>query len=509
MKPIIQDIREISDSREMYESKPHKFLSFFIYLLLIAIVVAGIWMCYGEIDIVSKGTGIVRPNEMISTISNKVDGVVSTNNLEEGKAVSKGDVLFTITYDDLEISRKNIAGILEQNVEDIKSLEKLKESILSGKNLFSKEENPDYYEKYIKYQTDCSSLRNQSKIRKEQVKLNDKQLETNKEIYDKQIEDYTKEISDLEIYNRSVKEEISYFKDKSSSYSLEFDNYLLEIKVYEVKRKTLEEEYQYTSLLAEEGFETQKKVEEAKLLLESTENEILNYKNTITQRIKQKIEETQKAKQGVMFEQEKLVKSSELDSLNSEQEAIELEKYKRDTVVSLTDQIDTLEKGNITNKRELESIEVAIDRCTVKAPIDGTIHITTDINIGDLLMAGTQIGSIIPANDGLYNVEIFMPNREIANIKEGDVVNYRFDALPYEEYGQLEGEIKRISSDAKVNEMSQMIGYEVEGAIENKLLYSYKNVEASIKVGMTCEAHVIRGRKKIIYYLLEKINLIQ
>ncbi len=102
MKPIIQDIREISDSREMYESKPHKFLSFFIYLLLIAIVVAGIWMCYGEIDIVSKGTGIVRPNEMISTISNKVDGVVSTNNLEEGKAVSKGDVLFTITYDDLE-----------------------------------------------------------------------------------------------------------------------------------------------------------------------------------------------------------------------------------------------------------------------------------------------------------------------------------------------------------------------------------------------------------------------
>ena len=509
MKPIIQDIREISDSREMYESKPHKFLSFFIYLLLIAIVVAGIWMCYGEIDIVSKGTGIVRPNEMISTISNKVDGVVSTNNLEEGKIVSKGDILFTITYDDLEISRKNIVGILEQNVEEIKNLGTLKESILSGKNLFSKEENPDYYEKYIKYQTDCSGLRNKSEIRKEQVKLNDKQIETSKQIYDKQIDDYTKEIAELQTYNKSVNEGISYFLDKSSSYSLELNNYLLKMQVFEVKHQTLKEEYEYKSLLAEEGFEAEKKVEEAKLALESVENEIQNYTNTIKQSIKQKIEETEKARQAVMFEQEKLVKSSELDNLNSEQEAIELEKYKRDTIVNLTDQIDTLEKSNKTNKRELESIEVAIDKCAVKAPIDGTIHITTDINAGDLLVAGAQIGSIIPANDGLYNVEIFMPNSEIANIKEGDVVNYRFDALPYEEYGQLEGEIKKISSDAKVNEMSQMIGYEVEGAIENKPLYSYKNVEASIKVGMTCEAHVIRGRKKIIYYLLEKINLIQ
>lgn len=57
MTPVIKDIREVTDSKEMYESKPHPFLTIFIYIILVSIILVGIWMYFGEIDIVSKGRG--------------------------------------------------------------------------------------------------------------------------------------------------------------------------------------------------------------------------------------------------------------------------------------------------------------------------------------------------------------------------------------------------------------------------------------------------------------------
>jgi len=49
--------------------------------------------------------------------------------------------------------------------------------------------------------------------------------------------------------------------------------------------------------------------------------------------------------------------------------------------------------------------------------------------------------------------------------------------------------------------------YIVEASIDNQALYSYKGQEANIKVGMLSEAYVITDSKKILNYVLEKIDL--
>ena len=109
--------------------------------------------------------------------------------------------------------------------------------------------------------------------------------------------------------------------------------------------------------------------------------------------------------------------------------------------------------------------------------------------------------------DSLYTIEIFMPNSEIAGLKVGDLIKYNFDALPYKEYGQMEGKITSISTDAQFNETYGTSGYIVKGTVNNETVYSYKGEAAELKVGMTCEAHIITEQKKILHYLLEKINL--
>ncbi len=64
-----------------------------------------------------------------------------------------------------------------------------------------------------------------------------------------------------------------------------------------------------------------------------------------------------------------------------------------------------------------------------------------------------------------------------------------------------------IATDATVDPKSGLSYYLVESTIENKPLFSYNGEKGELKMGMTCEAQVITKQKKILYYLLEKINL--
>lgn len=44
-----------------------------------------------------------------------------------------------------------------------------------------------------------------------------------------------------------------------------------------------------------------------------------------------------------------------------------------------------------------------------------------------------------------------IPNKDIANIKEGEDIKYSFEALPYREYGFLNGKVNSISDDYTVD----------------------------------------------------------
>lgn len=46
MKPIIIDMDKMSDSTEVYNSRPNPFLTYFIYFLLLIILIAFGWMYF-------------------------------------------------------------------------------------------------------------------------------------------------------------------------------------------------------------------------------------------------------------------------------------------------------------------------------------------------------------------------------------------------------------------------------------------------------------------------------
>lgn len=96
MKPIIMDMKDISDSTEVYESRPNPFLIYFIYFLGVMFVICLIWMAFSKIDIVVKSNGMFKSQDEVYNVSSSMTGKVVTVYAKDGQFVNEGDVLYTL-----------------------------------------------------------------------------------------------------------------------------------------------------------------------------------------------------------------------------------------------------------------------------------------------------------------------------------------------------------------------------------------------------------------------------
>ena len=59
MRPIIIDMKDLSESTEIYEKKPNPAVVGFVYVLLGFILIVFLWMAVSTIDTVTEGDGVI------------------------------------------------------------------------------------------------------------------------------------------------------------------------------------------------------------------------------------------------------------------------------------------------------------------------------------------------------------------------------------------------------------------------------------------------------------------
>ena len=96
MKPIIMDMKDMSDSTEVYESRPNPFIIYFIYFLVAMFGIAIMWMAFSKIDIVVKSSGMIKSDNEIYDISSSITGKIVEVKVKDGQFVNEGDVLYTL-----------------------------------------------------------------------------------------------------------------------------------------------------------------------------------------------------------------------------------------------------------------------------------------------------------------------------------------------------------------------------------------------------------------------------
>lgn len=719
MRNIIQNLDDITDSKELIESKPHKFTSIFAYGLIGMLIIALIWSYFGEIDIVTKTNGVIKSINKTTSVLNEVEGKITSVNFKEGQEVKEGDVLYTLDCSDAVLNKENYEKQLDIVEKDSENINKLRNSILENTNYFDsqKADELEYYNKYQQYvstneklqltekQTgleidsanDAKSISSESYTRqinenndvmdnlnklldsinnsksefseedgiylseykdyqltidglKNTIEQKQLELQSAKNKYTESMNDYESQmynakvsydnsvlklqqyksnyvsdiegniiraknsikdidddndtsdvkidqkqdrISNIERLIDSINSDENLFDESEGTYYKQYIDYVNELnkcseedkEAYknsyllklnqkiddenesldqlqssesnENKKKRLkktisnlntlresvddnenkfsedDDEYyskfnEYRSNINElqNNIEVQKKavsdlsdkkssivdnydneVNIIKKAIESAYNDISKYGNKSALDIKTKLDETLKSINNFKSELAKCKLTPELDNINKELATNEITKYKIDTLVGL----DSITKDNEIKIDELKTnigtLQFTIDKSTVKAMIDGTVNVKSDITEGELLQSGQEILAIIPKDDSQFKVKLYVSNKDISGINIGQKIKYHFDALPYKEYGELDGEITDIATDAIIDQKTGSSYYLVESEVKNEPLFSYKGEKGELKLGMTCEAQVVTKQKKILYYMLEKINL--
>jgi len=483
VKEISINLSEISESREVMESKPYPVVIYFIYLILSILLISFTWMYFSEIDIVVKGNGIIRPVEGVSVIKNKVTGKLEEQNIKEGKEVKKGDILFIIEHEELKSTKSLLANEIESETITLNNLIKYKKSIIERKNLFDKdnEHEQEFYYKYIEFSENLISLNETiNSEQKRLIVLNEK-------------------IRNINLLKLSIKEETDKF-NKESTYSLKLKEYELRKEELNQNSEELKNKYETNQILFEKDAISENALKVSKATYENSKLKFNQYSNSFKNNLNMEEEGINLEIQNLRTSLNKL--TAKVNSSVETNLPIETKE-----MVKIDDQIKVKEKALRNVKNDLNSTELNIDKCIIKAEINGVINLKKKILLGDYISGGEIIANIIPKNNQKYKVEISMPEREISNIEVGDIIKYKFNSLPYKEYGMLKGKVITISEDSIFNEVNGINSYIIKADVENKNLYSYKGKKANLKIGMTCEAQVITKSKKVLFYLLEKIDL--
>ncbi|MEJ6950296.1 HlyD family efflux transporter periplasmic adaptor subunit [Natronospora cellulosivora (SeqCode)] len=183
-------------------------------------------------------------------------------------------------------------------------------------------------------------------------------------------------------------------------------------------------------------------------------------------------------------------------------------RYQSERLVAISNEMESRENTLLQLESQIRELENSIALNSVTAPINGIVQLYNESNKGDYMPAEIEVLRIIPDQGSEYRMEIMVENKDISHLELGQEIRYRFLALPFREYGVLEGEIVRISRDALASQDNPDMSYRVEASINEIELYDRNGRAVQVKPRMIAESRVVIRQKKILYYVLEKLDFL-
>ena len=147
----------------------------------------------------------------------------------------------------------------------------------------------------------------------------------------------------------------------------------------------------------------------------------------------------------------------------------------------------------------------------ISAPSDGRIE-SLSVTDGQMVKTDDSLAQLIPANADSYYLVLWAPNESVPYISVNDKINIRYEAYPYQKFGQFSGEIMSISNvPASSQEMST---YSSSPLSQNNVNYqAYYKVMVSLDkqqmVKFNNKIKLTNGMKADITLFLEKRPIYQ
>lgn len=166
----------------------------------------------------------------------------------------------------------------------------------------------------------------------------------------------------------------------------------------------------------------------------------------------------------------------------------------------VTRQISELQQTMVQEEAKRETI--------IKAPITGVVTNIT-VSTGQSVAADAAFATILPTGSKLQ-VELLVPTRAIGFVTKGKEVSIRYEAFPYERFGQYRGVIADVSQTVwspgdKIGPLTvREPAYRITAKIDRQTVEAMGQ-EIPLRSGMLVNADILLEKKSLLEWVFEPV----
>tara|TARA_E500000331_G_scaffold351220_2_gene397471 strand:- start:2889 stop:4442 length:1554 start_codon:yes stop_codon:yes gene_type:complete len=173
------------------------------------------------------------------------------------------------------------------------------------------------------------------------------------------------------------------------------------------------------------------------------------------------------------------------------------------TKIDSATKIEENEKQLAQIQNQINEAKLTLNYQEINSPVRGIVFDLQPAAPGYVVDTQFPILKIVPIDELVARV--FVSNRDIAFLKNGQLVKVRVDAYPYNEFGEIHGEIDSIGSD--VLEPDQNFNF-YRFPVTIKFEYPhviYKKRKLPLRSGMSLSANIVLRQRPVISLFTERI----
>ena len=491
---------EIDDTDAIYEQGPSKPILIIALTLLTFFIGSVVFASLSQVDTTISARGeflTATPNVIVEA---SASSVVKSVEVERGDTVVKGQIIAylddTVVSVNLKQNQEKIDNIyqslvglhmeqmLNDNIQQFNTslkLDSFYEATIKKLNLENNSEKfnklysvtlmkkvLEYSEKIKSFDSKLDTARNEYESSKELLEISKKQTEikaqlarAKKELYDRQtatLSDILTKQTEIKAKQTAVQKDLYERQIVSLSQYLSSKDALLnaEKSQFNSKTSTTKLELDYLS---------------AKDALLNAEKSQFNAKTAI----------------------------SKLESVITTQTA-DKQAFIASWASKLTGDITAKNEELMQLEQEKIKLSRLVDNIIVKSPAEGIVLDIPAVASGGIVSEGEPIVTLVQSNQPLF-LEVDIDPKKINDMKLGMTVSVKLDAMPFQEFGGLDGELIYVSNDTFNESLSGDKGVFYRGRVKTQSLKrSDMPSDFILSQGMLATADILVGQRPLISY---------
>lgn len=153
---------------------------------------------------------------------------------------------------------------------------------------------------------------------------------------------------------------------------------------------------------------------------------------------------------------------------------------------------------------EIRNLRDEMQRRYLLSPMDGTILISTDVQVGSSLTANQRLGELSPDAELVVSAMVVPLNAGYLHI--GQEVKVQVDAYNYNQWGLLGGSVLEISDDVLIDQLTNTPYYRVYCKLLSDTLTHRNGAVGRMKKGMTANVRFIQSRESLFTLLVKRAD---